>query len=1658
MTNKDAATVPPGVTVRPDNSLWIVKKIDDTYYHVIHAATGKFVIYEVPLPNDPNYNNKPNEGDNGKRKTMHLQTPDNESYSLEYNENYKFIITLDNNGIYRLVPKRRSGWYWNPANGNKDKYYGDSSPVYQAGLVGVYNGVNDGGSKWHFEPALCQAPDINYNISAGNYTITWHGLTAQELMQRGDTIRYIEYTGTGTAPDPTLSSQVYSGGTVVVQNDGTTVNAIVTSHGIVISRVASRVVNTATPEAPTFEMTCDSKLQINCNISTATIYYNFTTDGTNPTDPDNTSTPYTDPVSMADNTKVKAVAYNGSNPAPSPYSEVYTVMNNTTPPTFVLTETTATINHDHMANVTLHYTTDGSDPTDPNVTAQTYTGTNPLVISGLDYTHDVNILVYADSTGRGASCPVTVIKRPKQPTINPESECIGTDRIHTLTFTGTEEGKTYWYALSNGQNQPAPALNTFTEYTPGEEIDITTIPAWNGTDVWVTFHAYAKTADGYESHVVWQNYQLIHTAAPTITHTGNEVTIEAVTGATILYTVDGGGWQTYNGPFTVTNDYNHTIVAKAQYGSEGESCEAVRVIYLPITITSLSQITDMGKSYKLGSDITVGSGFSSFGTFSGYIDGDGHSIIGLNVPLITIADGAIIHDVKFKEVGIINQTGNVGTIAREAKGSTCIYNCGVLDGSVEGGTNVGGLVGLIQQNSQVRVVNCYNYADVSGSAYAAGIVGKNDGTVGPVRIALCMMYGSVTDATHISPVYTGNHIDNVKKFTEYNFYLYGNERDENGIRIKKINYTDYNDQLAIDDEEFLTRFPFYRHILNTHRELAAYFLFAGNTTTGGVADIPQYQINEIGHWTLDEDEAPYLIVEKWPTNTKKVLDAPTPSNILTEMGTNGYLTITVKIGNNTYTQNAQGQPYKLPITDMDEENFDYTWGKVVLPFANEFEVNTDYSKICTGWKITGITGGNGVAFSKYNVSDRNSTAKDLYANTNFIFAQGGNYVVPYNVTAIEITANFADAYYLSDATYDVGYDENYKTPTGLGGNAPSFFHGHAVYHNIVDALSRMQNKQTPHEQAIVLVGNYHFPTITPSNASDNPIASYTGKAFTLMSIDNDNNQEPDYAWYSNNSLLRPKIAPVRWDFVAQIPLGMSSHVKGSKYYPGLPIWKPCGWYETTETSLSYMYQFELDSGNYPSGYDQKNAKCIINGGYFVQMVRSFAQACNKVKYYQIGGNAYIKEFYPGSHSAKNFKTTLVPINVTGGEIEQCFMTGYGKGTAVGNDIYFWCAGGKIHKFLGAYMEKPETSGVNMTAKIDHAIITRFFGGGTSANATITGNISVTIDNSRVDFYCGGPEFGDMSSGKTVTTKAKNTTFGEFYGAGFGGTSIFYTNDEDKTLEFANVTTPDGVDYPDYFTQHYLGSNEGRLKKHLTNNVPDGIGTCYKFEFIVHSYLRAVVARYYNGYAKFSLAKTGNVTNNLDGCTVLRNFYGGGCQGTVGGWVNSTLHDCTVYGNVFGAGYKATANDLDVYPASPVPTLSKFIYETGIFTDFGTQTPETYHWQQGDATNQYTNDGTTIYSDANVVMSDLGKVTGDVTLTINGESEIGTADDPTTGKVFGGGDQSGVDGSTTVKLQGKAFIRRDVFGGGNEAPVGTNSSVIFEQETPPSNPSGSPQQL
>lgn len=202
-----------------------------------------------------------------------------------------------------------------------------------------------------------------------------------------------------------------------------------------------------------------------------------------------------------------------------------------------------------------------------------------------------------------------------------------------------------------------------------------------------------------------------------------------------------------------------------------------------------------------------------------------------------------------------------------------------------------------------------------------------------------------------------------------------------------------------------------------------------------------------------------------------------------------------------------------------------------------------------------------------------------------------------------------------------------------------------------------------------------------------------------------------------------------------------------------------------------------------------------------------------------------------------------------------------------------------------------------------------------------------------------------------------------------------------------------------------------------------------------------MARSYTGYAQFSLATTGSVTNILNGCTINGDFYGAGCQGKVNGTVESELIDCTITGSAYGGGYKAESNEVNVY-TSTAPTYSVYKKEMAIFTDFGEfPIPETFTWNAG------TDDPDDIVKTlctgmTQSEMNELGNVTGNISITIGGNSKIGTGSGG--GSVYGGGNESKSLGNTEVKLKGNTEVNGDVFSGGNMGVVEGSATVNIEE--------------
>ena len=256
-------------------------------------------------------------------------------------------------------------------------------------------------------------------------------------------------------------------------------------------------------------------------------------------------------------------------------------------------------------------------------------------------------------------------------------------------------------------------------------------------------------------------------------------------GATIHYTTDGStptaSSPEYNGPITVTTDVIQAVAVKSGMSDSD--------IALFKRVSSGDEITDMTGFYLLKEGFTPSS--EPITGFSGTLDGDFHTILGLTHPLFDVVDGGVVRNVILAEVNISGHEGNTGAIACKIQGGACVYNCGILSGSVGGTGNTGGIVGLLsvvsgttmQEPRPTCVINCYSFANITTAGHhAAGIVGNNSygsstSNYGQSNSRLRsgvvnnMFYGDILGGDTIRPVYGNKILDN-SGATGINLYDY----------------------------------------------------------------------------------------------------------------------------------------------------------------------------------------------------------------------------------------------------------------------------------------------------------------------------------------------------------------------------------------------------------------------------------------------------------------------------------------------------------------------------------------------------------------------------------------------------------------------------------------------------------------------------------------------------------------------------------------------------------------------------------------------------------------------------------------------------------------------------------------------------------------------
>ena len=1081
----------------------------------------------------------------------------------------------------------------------------------------------------------------------------------------------------------------------------------------------------------------------------------------------------------------------------------------------------------------------------------------------------------------------------------------------------------------------------------------------------------------------------------------------------------------------------------------------------------------------------------------------------------------------------INIFDNPSTVA-----SSNNHNCGSLVGKLDG---------------TARVINCFSYAWITqgggGNYYVGGLVGNNNQTSEQADIKTivvnCMFYGDIDtgNCANYAPVY-GNKMIKTESSSHaatginpYDFFRESATFDDTYLTGQTNDIDKYNRSWPVL-EEYLTRYEYYRSIFNSNRRLCTWWV---NGTNGTAPTDEEVTTLDLAKWVLDPSIAPFPILKKWgkypsvinPDPDKYWDDkagvwvqranaAPYQGKIL------GTLSITVNPGNHA-PSSVNSTTITRNITDMDTLHCDYGYCKVQLPYYNELfgdpssnNHDTRYGGnykdyVVTGWKVTAVSTDGSVTDynsfvanweSGYNFADRHCTDKDLYAISGRVFAQGGYYYVPEGVTAITIEAYWGKAVYLHNTghyldrvditNYTASGNPRAGEPFNPSGTLPTTFQNQPVYQSwktAVLALDEATNSNgvlslSVYDQAIVLLNNLQWRN--ENDAVGTRIAGGTAERYfpyTIMSIDKDLDNEPDYCFELQFRRLwpRPGIQPIRFDFLPVPELGMA--VRHGINQNTIGIFIPLGHFEITETSYMHTTQFEYDGGKFndPETNGRAGTKVpapvILNGGHFEQIVVRYGPQ-NNTQYFIMGGHFRMLRFTPGAHTntSQSAKVRLCAVNTMGGEYTEFYLSGIYRPDITPTSVeaqgnpHCYTNGGKFGLIAGAGYDKILGS---VYFKIDHSIIGEFYGGGINGSKPVGGNIDVTIDHSLVEKYCGGPKIGSMRVGNTntyntVTTRATGTIFGRYYGGGNGGTSYYREKKEDGNINFTNPSNLNYWNSHGYNVFNPLNTISGVNNAYQGTGDNKGYHALFEFECFVESngLGENPTIRSYLHWAQFGTTITGDVSNTLINCTVKKNFYGGGNLGNVNGNVTSTLTDCTILGNAFGGGFSGKIEPFRIHDknAAHFPyidgaglmqdglnRLNSLEYidrdytwcyknpETGEMFPQGVEIPNSANTGRN-ATFEYPVGSNKWYVLTTVSLEGLGAVSNNVTLTLEGLTTVGTLGVSGTGNVFGGGDESEVLQNTLVHVKDRTKVLGNIYGGGNMGRVGGETKVIVNGVT------------
>ena len=131
--------------------------------------------------------------------------------------------------------------------------------------------------------------------------------------------------------------------------------------------------------------------------------------------------------------------------------------------------------------------------------------------------------------------------------------------------------------------------------------------------------------------------------------------------------------------------------------------------------------------YILMNDIDLSqTAWSSIESFSGILNGNGHTIKGLSAPLIASMTGGSIYNLTLSDVNI-SAAESVGALVKTLSSGAekCVITNINVSGTITGTDAVGGVIGVVNvSDNQLEISSCYNTANITGVNEVGGIVGR----------------------------------------------------------------------------------------------------------------------------------------------------------------------------------------------------------------------------------------------------------------------------------------------------------------------------------------------------------------------------------------------------------------------------------------------------------------------------------------------------------------------------------------------------------------------------------------------------------------------------------------------------------------------------------------------------------------------------------------------------------------------------------------------------------------------------------------------------------------------------------------------------------------------------------------------------------------------